>query len=99
LFCINKNIIKSLPGNYNNEVNNVPSLVKVWVPMQETAHPHYFKGCLGYEDIGQRTIYLIHYLISEGHRVSICVVEYWNVHRVDKDAERYKIVEPAIGLF
>ena len=67
--------------------------------MEETAHPHYFKGCLGYEDIGQRTINLIHYLISEGERVSICVVEYRYVESVDKDAERYKIVKPAIGLF
>lgn len=67
--------------------------------MQDTAHPHYFKGCLGYEDIGQSTIYMIHNLISEGERVSIWVVEYWYVDRVDKDAERYKIVKPTIGLY
>ena len=99
MICINNNIIKSLPTDYNNEVYDIPSLPKVWVPMKEKAHPHYFKGCLDYEYIGQRTIYLIHYLISEGHRVTICVVKYWNVDRVDHDAERYKIVEPAIEFF
>jgi len=49
--------------------------MQVWEPVQDTAHRKYFKGCLNYEDIGQQTIYLIHYLISLGDRVSICVVE------------------------
>ena len=72
--------------------------MQVWVPVQDTAHPHYFKGCLNYEHIGQSAIYLIHYLISESDRVSICVVEYWNVDHVDNDGERYKIVKPTIGF-
>ena len=72
--------------------------MQVWEPVQDTAHRNYFKGCLNYEDIGQHAIYLIHYLISLGHRVSIWVVEYWYVYHVDNDAKRYEIVEPTIGF-